>query len=138
MSGRFDTHGIVQEVKLVEVHLDNFFLGVVALEFDGYHPFDRLLHGALEESVTWRGVQQFGQLLGDGRSAAGAFVAKYDGLDYGAEQGTEVYAGMFFEASVLGGYQGVHHVLRNFIVVGIDTVAGAAEVAAHLDAVGGV
>ncbi len=75
LSGRFDAHGVVQKVELVEVHLDNFFLGVVALKFDGYHPLDGLLHGAFEDAVARRSVQQLGQLLGDGGSAARAFVA---------------------------------------------------------------
>ena len=53
---RFDADGVVEEVELVEVHFDDFLFGVVALEFDGDHPFDGLLEGAFEQSFARRSV----------------------------------------------------------------------------------
>ena len=55
VGGGFDADGVVEEVELVEVHGEDFFLGVVAFELDGDDPFD----GFLEES--------FHDVVGTGR-----------------------------------------------------------------------
>ena len=49
VGGSLDAHGIVEEIEAVEIHIDDLVLGVESLELEGDHPFDRLLHGALEE-----------------------------------------------------------------------------------------
>ena len=56
IGGTLDAHSVVEEVELVEIHLDNLILGVVAFEFYCNHPFDRLLHEALQHVFRRRGV----------------------------------------------------------------------------------
>ena len=46
-----DADSIVQEVEVVEVHRDDFLFGEVSLQFDGYHPLDRLLQNTLNGAV---------------------------------------------------------------------------------------
>ena len=68
---RTDADGVVAEIELVQIHVDDFLLGVEGLELDGNHPFNRFLHHASPESA--RGlfrIELFGQLLRDGRTAA--------------------------------------------------------------------
>ena len=43
-SGRLDADGVIKEIKLVEIHFQNLFLRIKALEFYCYHPFDRFLY----------------------------------------------------------------------------------------------
>ena len=69
-----DAYRVVKEIKLVEIHLDDLFFAVETLELDGDHPLDRFLHGAADKAGTWRCVQLFGELLGDGRTTSGAFL----------------------------------------------------------------
>ena len=56
LRSHLDAHGIIEEVKLVEIHLDDLVLGVVALEFDGDNPLNRLFQGAFKNVVRLRGV----------------------------------------------------------------------------------
>ncbi len=44
-----DADSVVEEVEPVEIHVDDLVLCIETFEFDGYHPFDRLLHGSLEQ-----------------------------------------------------------------------------------------
>lgn len=135
---RLDAYGVVEEVELVEIHLYDLVLGVEPLEFDGDHPFDRFLQGTFEKTVAFRRVQLLGELLGDGRSAAGIFLSHEQGLDQHAGHGPHVDTRVILEAGVLGGDERVDHVLRDFVVVGIHAVACVAEVAAEFYAVGRV
>jgi hypothetical protein len=45
---------------------------------------------------------------------------------------------MVFEAAVLCCYEGIHNMLADFVIVGIDSVACVAEVSAEFLPVGGV
>ena len=49
IGSRFDSDSVIQEVKLVEIHLYNLILRIVTLKFNGNHPFDRLLQSAVEQ-----------------------------------------------------------------------------------------
>ena len=53
MGGYARMDSIVQEIKLVEVHLYNLVLGVIALKFHRYHPFNGLLQRALKDVVAF-------------------------------------------------------------------------------------
>ena len=67
-----------------------------------------------------------------------ALVAHEHGLEDGAREGFGVDAGVAFEAHVLGGDEGVNHVGRYLVEIGVHAVARASEIASHLLAVGSV
>ena len=134
--GRLDSHCVVEEVELVEIHLDNLILRVVALELHGYHPFYGLLERTVDDSVGSGGIELFGQLLGDGGAAAGVFLAHDKRLDKHTHECAHIDAGMVLETGILGGDESVDHVLRDFVVVGVYAVARIAVVTAHFLAVG--
>ncbi len=133
--GAFDAHGVIEKVELVEIHLQNLFFGVEAFEFDSNHPFDGFLHGAREQTVRRGSVELFCELLRDSGAAAGIFLAHGQGLHNGAEDSLDVDARVVVEACVFCGDESVDHGRRYLVEVGVDTVAGIAEVAAHLLAV---
>ena len=135
--GALDSYGVVKEVELVEIHLDDFLFTVETFELDGYHPFYGFLHSTAEHAGTRWGVELFGELLGDGGAAAGAFVAKQHGFEYGTAYGFGIDAGMAFETDIFGCDKGVDYVWRDFVEIGIHAVACATEVSPHLFAVGG-
>ena len=41
---RLDSDRVVEEVKTVEIHIDNLILSIEPFELDGDHPLYRLLH----------------------------------------------------------------------------------------------
>lgn len=45
---RLDTHGIVQEVEVVEIECQDFLLGIVSLQLDGDDPLYRFLQQSLQ------------------------------------------------------------------------------------------
>ena len=48
MRSRLNTDSIIQEIKLIEVHTQNFLFGVITLKFYGNHPLNRFLEKTLE------------------------------------------------------------------------------------------
>ena len=66
IGGRFDSDGVVEEVKLVEIHFQDFLFGVLLFELYGNHPFDGLLHCAGKQAVAFGRIQLLGKLLSDG------------------------------------------------------------------------
>ena len=64
----------MQEVEIVEVHGDDLVLGVVTLQFDGYHPLYRFLEQALHGRLCPLGIELLGQLLGDGGTTTSTFL----------------------------------------------------------------
>ena len=51
VGSRLDTHGVMQEVEVVQIEGDNLLLRVVALQLHGNHPLDGFLQQALELRV---------------------------------------------------------------------------------------
>ena len=51
-----DSDCIIQEIKLVEIHLDYLLLRIKPLELYGYHPLYRLLECPLEYILACGGV----------------------------------------------------------------------------------
>ena len=110
VGGILDTHGIVEEVKLIEIHRHNLLLGEITLQLDGYHPLYRLLHEAFEGAARLLRVELLGQLLGDGTAASGIRLSHDAALHDGTPQRHEVNAGMFVEPFILRSHQCLHHV----------------------------
>ena len=78
--GALDAHCIVQEVELVEVHLDDFLLGVVALQFERNHPLDGLLQRSFKDVGRLGRVELLGKLLRDGTATTGTRLTQDDAL----------------------------------------------------------
>ncbi len=135
VSRALDAHGIVEKVKLVEIHLYNLLFGVISLELDGYHPFDRLLHGTREQSRTLRRVKLLGQLLGERRASAGILVAHKHRLEQHTAQSAHIDTRMFLKAYIFGRNQRVDDVLRHLVKISIHSIAHAVEIAAYFLAV---
>ncbi len=139
VGGSLDADRVVEEVKPVEVHIDDFLLGVEPLELYGYHPLDRLLQRTLEDVGRGLRIELLGKLLGYCRAAARRLVAHQYGLDDRAGERAEVDARMALKPHVLGGYKRIDDMGRHVLVVAVCAVALPLEVAAHLGrAVAGV
>ena len=125
MGSALDAHSVVEEVELVEIHLDNLIFGVVAFEFYGNHPFDRLLHETLQHIFRRRGVELLGELLSDSGATAGIFLKQESALNHGSHETAHIDAGVVEETHILGGDERVGNIGGNLIEIDIDTVAFA-------------
>ena len=138
LAGHLDAHGIVQEVELVEVHLDDLVLGIIALEFNGDNPLDGLLQRALKDVVGFGRIQLLGKLLSDGTATTGALLAHDDALDDGAADCPDVDARVLVKTGILGGNQGLCQERRHLVKIHIDAVTAATVISSHLNAIGAV
>ena len=100
---RLQPHGLEEEVELVEVHVHNLFLGVEILQLHGYDPLDGFLEKTLLDIPRRRRIEQLGQLLGNGATAAGALLPQQSALDNSPQQSLEVDSRVFIETHVFGG-----------------------------------
>ena len=106
-----DAHGIVEEVKLIEVHLDDFLFGVVTLQFQGNDPLNGFLHGTFKDiGRLWR-IELLGKLLRDGTTTAGTRLTHDDAFHKRTQNGDGIDARMLFKARVLGGNERIAQVL---------------------------
>ena len=113
-----DTHRIIEEVEVVEIHGNDFLLRVVALQLHSDVPFHRLTGDTVEGSRFLRhvGIQLLGKLLSDGRTTTSRLLTHEATLHDGASQSTEVDTRMFEETLILSGNQCFHQMLRKGIV----------------------
>ena len=102
---RLDTHGIVQEVEVVEIECQDFLLGIVSLQLDGDDPLYRFLQQSLQGTRCLFGIELLGKLLGDGRSTSGIGLSQESTLHDGTTERTEVDARMLIESFILRGNQ---------------------------------
>lgn len=65
-SCRLDADSIIQEVELVEIHLNDLIFTVIPLELYRNHPLYRFLHGAAQNVAAFGRIKLLGELLGDG------------------------------------------------------------------------
>ena len=105
VGSRLDTHGIVQEVEVVEIQRQDFLLGIIAFQLDGYHPLYRFLQDSLQRARSLLRIELLGQLLGDGASTACIGLPQDASLDDGTPQGSIVDARVLIESLVLGSHQ---------------------------------
>ena len=112
----------MQEVKVVQVHGDDFLFREISLQLDCNHPFDRLLQEALHRVVSLLGIELLGQLLRDGGTTAGTRLSHDATLQDSAPQGDEVDTRMLIEALVLGGYQSSNKSCGQLLVADHDSV----------------
>ena len=126
---RTDADGIVAEVEMVEIHIDDLLLGVKLLELHGNDPFDGFLHGTFPDVRSHLlGIDLLGKLLGDGGAATCRTLVEQNRLEYSTEEGLDVDAGVVEETSVLGSYERIDQVGRQLVVIDEDTVfLGTAE-----------
>ena len=117
LGSALDTNGIVEEIKIVEIHGDDFLLGVGLLQFHGDDPFDGFLEQALQLAVRHLRIELLGQLLSDGRATSGTLVTHDTTLDDGPGKCLEVDARMLIESLVLCRHQCMDDMGR-YIVVG--------------------
>ncbi|OAV73763.1 hypothetical protein Barb7_02866 [Bacteroidales bacterium Barb7] len=129
--GRFDANGVIEEVKLVEVHIDNLLLRVKPFETDGYHPFNRLLEDTFKHIFRAGREKLFGKLLGNGTPAAAAFLHQYAALYHGTQQAQHINAAVIGKADVFRGNQGFDKVGGKVFIRHIDTVVHAVGIAAE-------
>ena len=59
----FDAHGIVEEIKIIEIHRDDFLLRVISLQLHGNHPLYRLLQSTFHRALRHIRVELLCQLL---------------------------------------------------------------------------
>ena len=117
LSSRAYADGIVEKVKLIEVHSDDFLLGVETLNTRRYHPFDRLLQGPGKDIMGSRGPDLLDQLLRQGRTATAAAEQ-----EDGPRQRLGIYAGVLVKTYILCGYQSINEVGTQFRITDPDTV----------------
>ena len=129
-------HGVVQEVELVEVHRQDLFLRVVALQLDGDDPLDGFLEETLQRVLRAGRIELLGQLLGDGTAAAGILLHQDAALHNSTEQGLGVDARMLGKAHVFRGDEGVDDVGRQVLITHVDAVFLAVRIGAQRLSVG--
>ena len=95
----------MQEVEIVEVHGDDFLLGIVPFQLDCNHPLYGFLQGTLHRALRHVAIKLFGQLLRNGTSSPGIALPKDTTLYHGPRQSTVVDARMIIKALVFRGHQ---------------------------------
>ena len=66
ISSHFDSHSIMEEVKLVKIHGQYLVFRIIALQFHSYHPFYGFLQNALQGGMgRFLSKELLGQLLGN-------------------------------------------------------------------------
>ncbi len=133
-----DADGVMQEVEVVQIEVDDFLFGVATFQLDGYHPFNGFLEQALRSAVCGFRIELLGQLLSDGGATAGAGLPQDAALDNGASQCDKVDARMVVEPLVFSGHQGMHQMWRQTVVVHADAVLAVEVPGAQHLSVGGV
>ena len=54
-SCRLDSNSVIKEIKLVQVHIDDFLFGIIPLQLYGNYPFDGLLEQSFHKVISaWR------------------------------------------------------------------------------------
>ena len=134
--GTLDANSIIQEVKLIEIHLYYLLLGIEAFKLDSDHPLYRFLHRTGKQSRTFRRIQLLGELLGKRRSASCILVAHKHSLEKHTTKTSHIYTGMLLKAHILSGNKRIYDMLRHFIKIGIHAVACSDKISADLFAVG--
>ena len=122
LGGSLDTYCIVQKVELVEVHSQDFFLGVITFQFYGNHPFYRLLQQTFHYIICSRRIKLLSQLLCNGTATSCMFLHKDTTFDNGTHKRTDVYAGMFAETYILCCNKCMYQIRRQIIVAYIYTI----------------
>ena len=49
--GSLNTNSIMQEIKIIEIHSNDFVLGIVSLQLDCYHPFNGFLQQSFHHAM---------------------------------------------------------------------------------------
>ena len=124
-----DAVGAAAEEHRVEIHRDDFVLGVIAFQFDGREPLAQFnphhfgLVYAGDAAARFRaGIQSLGQLLGDGTATALFARTAQDSLENHTAQAAEIHARVFIETAVFRRYQRVDQVRGELVVSHIRTV----------------
>ena len=112
----------MKKVKLIEVHIDDFLFGIVALQTDGNDPLNGLLEESLGQTFDAGGVQLFGQLLRDGTTATTATLAHQSAFHNGPEESTDIDSAVIREAHVLRGYERLNQIGGQILIAGIKSV----------------
>ena len=121
---RLNTHRIVEEIKLVQIHVDDLLLRIVAFQLDGNDPFDGFLEKTLHHIVGTGREELLGQLLRDRTTATSTLLHQDASFDHGTHQTGKVDATVLGKADVLRCNQCLHQIGRQIFVVDIDTVIG--------------
>ena len=133
----FHAHSIVKKVKLIEIHLNDFVLGIESLKFDGYHPLHWFLNGAGEKTVRFGRIEQLGKLLGDSAATTGIFLLQNHTAHQHTQHSATVDARVTIESRIFGSYQRLCQIGRHIIEVHIHAITLAVIESAHLHAIAG-
>ena len=87
---RFDSHGIVQEIEVIEIKSKYFLFGIIAFQLHRNHPLYRFLQQAFHRTVRLFRIELLGKLLRDSTSTTRISLSQNTTLDDGTSQGTEV------------------------------------------------
>ena len=53
-SSRLDSYRIIQEVKLIQIHINDLFLCIITFQLNSNHPFNRLLEKTFHQIICIR------------------------------------------------------------------------------------
>ena len=136
MCRRFDADGVIEEVKLVEIHLDDFLFRIVSFKLHGDGPLHGFLNESVHQPVRLGRIELLRKLLRYRTAAAGVLLAQQDCLEQHSRQRHDVNAGMLHEALVLCGYQRIDYIWGNLGIVGIHSVVTTLIETSHLNTIG--
>ena len=121
----------MQEVEIVEIHGNDLVFGVVFLQLYGNHPFNGFLQRTFSDTCRLSRVELFGQLLGDGRTAASIFLSEYATFYDGTCERLEVYARVLVESDVLSSDESLDERWCELVIVNTHTVLFVVVPCAH-------
>ena len=127
--GRLHAVGQVAEVDLVQEPLQDVVFGERAVHPQGEDGLAQLAERVARGALRWVEVEVAGQLLGDG-AGAGAQLAIAQVRERGAEDRSDVDAGVAIEGGVLGGDDRLLEVIGHLVErqVGVVALGGAGVV----------
>ena len=116
LRGCLYSYCIMKEIEIIEIKSDYLLLRIIAFQFQGNNPFNRLLQHTFLDRASFLRIQLLCQLLGKSTATSCTFLTKEATLDDSTHKSSKIDTGMFIETYVLCGNQGIHQIGRQFFI----------------------
>ena len=107
----------MQEIKVIEIHGDDFLLGVKPFQFHRNHPLYGFLQQSLHSASCRGRIELLGQLLRDGRTTPCALLPHDTPLDDSTGQSDEVDTRMFVITLIFCGHECPDQIRRQMLII---------------------
>ena len=120
--GRLDTHRIMQEIKVVQIHCNDFLFREITFQLNGDHPFDGFLEDTLQCALRFLCIELLGQLLRNRTTTTCTGLSHQSAFHDGTTERDEVYSRMLIETLILCGNESTHQIWRELVIINHDTI----------------